>query len=311
VASPNSNPLPSIPLNSSPLESKFAEAQSRLGTKRQKLLRSIIENSEETCFLSSRELAKRFDVDAATVVRSVQALGYTGFADFTRDLRQHFISRTSPYVALKAATREKRSIKDHIDHSIDKALDNLNLLRSQLDRNQVIQWAKQIHRSRKIMIVGVDLAASLAYHLAYGLSSLGIDAEAPVGSEGSLQHKVKVLTKKDLLVAISFGQCLRVTVEALLRANKLGVKTFGITDSDSTPIARYSANYLLASTASPSFINSYAAPSVIINTILVACAHVNPKRSLNQLRATNKEYLSGPRWYYEPKRLNSDSDNNR
>lgn len=296
---------------SSALESRFTEAQSRLGSKRQKLIRSIIENSEETCFLSSRELAKRFDVDAATVVRSVQALGYTGFADFTMDLRQHFLSRTSPYVALKAATQEKRSIKDHIDHSIDKALDNLNLLRSHLDRNQVIDWARQIHRSRKILIVGVDLAASLAYHFAYGLSSLGLDAEAPIGSEGSLQHKVKVLTKKDLLIAISFGQCLRVTVEALLRADKLGVKTFGITDSDSTPIARYSSSHLIASTASPSFINSYAAPGVVINTILVACAHVKPKRSLHQLRATNKEYLSGPRWYTEPKRSNSDSENNR
>jgi DNA-binding MurR/RpiR family transcriptional regulator len=226
------------------------------------------------------------------------------------DLRQHFLSRTTPYTALKAATQEKRSLKDHIDHSIDKSMDNLNLLRSHLDRNRVIEWAKEIHRSRKILIVGVDLAASLAYHFAYGLSALGFDAESPVGSEGILQHKVKALSNKDLLVAISFGQCLRVTVEALLRANKLGVPTFGITDSDSTPIARHSRSHMVAATASPSFINSYAAPSVLINTILVACALINPKRSLHQLRVTSKEYLSGQRWY-EPKRSNADSDDHQ
>ena len=33
--------------------------------------------------LISRELAKRYSVDAATVVRTVQALGYKCFADFS------------------------------------------------------------------------------------------------------------------------------------------------------------------------------------------------------------------------------------
>jgi DNA-binding MarR family transcriptional regulator len=88
------------------LESRFAEARSQLGPHRQQLIRAILENCEETCFLSSRELAKRYSVDAATVVRTVQALGYKGFADFSVDLRQHFMTRITPYTALKAATRE-------------------------------------------------------------------------------------------------------------------------------------------------------------------------------------------------------------
>ncbi|MCI0616825.1 hypothetical protein L0244_27925, partial [bacterium] len=74
------------------LESRFNVARSRLGPQRQKLIRSILDNSEETCFLSSRELGKLYDVDAATIVRAVQALGYSGFADFTFDLRQHFLA---------------------------------------------------------------------------------------------------------------------------------------------------------------------------------------------------------------------------
>lgn len=283
------------------LEARFTEAQSRLGPTRQQLIRDILENCEETCFLSSRELAKRYNVDAATVVRTAQALGYKGFADFAVDLRRHFVSRITPYTVLKAATEEKRSVADHINHCLDKALDNLNALDSDLDRNRVIELARLINRSRRILIVGADLAASLAYYLAYALVALGFDAEAPVGSEGSLQHKVKGLTAKDMLIAISFGQCLRVTVEAAQRASKQGVATFGITDSDTTPIARYCDSYLVASTASPSFLSSYVAPMALINAILVACAHINPKRSLTQLKPTDKEYLSGPRWYREPK----------
>lgn len=284
-----------------PLESRFAEARTQLGPQRQQLIRSILDHCEETCFLSSRELAKRYNVDAATVVRTVQALGYEGFADFTADLRQHFVARITPYTALKAATKEKRSVADHIDRSLEKTADNLNALNANLDRNQVIELAQLIHRSRRILVVGGDLAVSLAYYLAYALSALGFDAEAPLGSEGNLQHKIKILTGKDLLIAISFGQCLRVTVEAALQAGKQGVTTFGITDSDTTPLARHCTAYLVASTACPSFIGSYAAPSALLNAVLVACAHLNPKRSLTQLKPTNKDYLSGPRWYREPK----------
>lgn len=283
------------------VEARFAESRGRLGARRQKLIRSILDDFQETCFLSSREVAKRYQVDAATIIRSVQALGYKRYADFSMELRELLLTRVNPYTVLKAATREKRSVEDHINHSIDKALDNLSTLRSDLDRSRLIGLAKQILRARKVVVVGADMAASIANFLAYGLVALGFDAEAPVASEGTLQHKIQGLTSRDLVIAISFGQCLRVTVESAINARKMGAPTFGITDSDTTPIARYCQNHIVTTTASHSLLGSYAAPMVLINALHVACAHLNPKRSLDQLRPVGKEYSTGARWYREPK----------
>ncbi len=291
---------------SSALEARFAQAQSGLNPRRQQLVRAILDSADETCFLSSRELAKRYRVDATTILRATQVLGYQSYADFSADLRQHFVARITPYTALKAATREKRSVADHIDHALEKALDNINTLKSDLDRQRIIELAKLIKRSRRVLVLGLDFAASLADHLAYGLSALAFDAESPTGSTGNLQHKVDVLTPKDVLVAISFGQCLRDTVEAVLQARKQGVPTFGITDSDTTPIARYCDAHVVASVVSPSFLNSYVAPTAVINAIHVACAHIDPKRALTRLRPTDREYAAGPRWYREPKGSNGD-----
>ena len=288
----------------SPVEDRFARARLRLNPRRQRLLRAILDSSDETCFLSSRELAKRYDVDATTILRTTQVLGYKSFADFAADLRQHFVARITPYMALKAATKEKRSVADHIDHAMDKALENLNVLKSDLDRQRLIELARLIKRSRRVLVVGLDFASALAYYLAYGLNALGFDAEAPVGSSGNLQYKVKGLTSKDLLIAISFGQCLRETVESLLRAKRQGVPTFGITDGETTPIARHADSYLVALVASPSFLNSYVAPMAAITAIHVACAHIDPKSSLTRLRPTDREYASGTRWYREPKSNN-------
>src|SRR5256885_2221041 len=289
--------------NASPsaLESRFAKARIQLNPRRQRLLRAILDSADETCFLSSREMAKRFHIDATTILRTTQVLGYEGFAGFAADLRQHFVSRINPYTVLKAATKEKRSVADHIDHSLEKAIDNLNILKSDLDRQSVIALAKLIKRSRHVVVVGLDFASSLSYYLAYGLLALGFDADAPIGSSGNLQYKVEALTSRDVLVAISFGQCLRDSVEAVLRARKQRVPTFGITDSGTSPIARYCDAHLIAPVVSPSFLNSYVAPMAAISAIHVACAHVDPRRSLNRLRPTDREYAAGHRWYREPK----------
>src|ERR1044071_7035332 len=131
----------------SALEARFADAAQQLNPRRQRLVRAILDSADETCFLSSREMAKRFHIDATTILRTTQVLGYGSFADFAADLRRHFVERITPYTALKAATREKRSIADHIDHSLDKAIESLNILKSEMDRQSLIGLARLIKRS--------------------------------------------------------------------------------------------------------------------------------------------------------------------
>jgi DNA-binding MurR/RpiR family transcriptional regulator len=283
-----------------PLEIRFAKSQAKLSSSRKKMLGMILENPGDTFFLSSRELAKRYDVDAATVVRTIQALGYAKFAEFAADLRSHFIMRITPYTALKAASQERRSPADRIRHGIEMDLRNMQSLRTTLDPERIIALSKLVKRARRIMVVGIDLAASLSWHLAYGLVHLGFPADAPVGGTGNVQRRVRTLTSKDLLIAISFGQCLRETVEAAMRAKKQGVPTFGITDSERTPIARVCDSFCLASVASPSFGSSYVAPMSVLGAILIACAHTQTSRTLALLRRSAEEDSADHRWYWVP-----------
>jgi DNA-binding MurR/RpiR family transcriptional regulator len=103
------------------------------------------------------------------------------------------------------------------------------------------------------------------------------------------------------LIAITFGRGLRETVEAVQRAKEKDVPTFGITDSNKSPLAKFCERYLIASTDRSSFLDSYVAPISVINAILVACAHIKPKRALEWLEQSDKEYESGKRWYREDK----------
>jgi len=280
-----------------PLEERFRSAEGRLNHSRKKLIRAILENPDDTFFLSSRELAKRYNVDAATIVRTIQALGYEKYADFAADLRSHFITRITPYTVLKAASREKRTLANRIQHSVEMDVRNLHDLHSGLDTEKIIAVARRINRARRILVVGIDLAATLSWQLAYGLTALGLAAEAPVGSAGNVQRRVRTLTRQDMLIAISFGRCLRETVEAAQRAKVQGVPTLGITDGAQTPVAKACDVSCFASIASPSFGGSYAAPVSLVGAIMVACAHTQTARSLEILKQSEQEDRNGRRWY--------------
>ena len=170
------------------------------------------------------------------------------------------------------------------------------------DAGGVTDLAKKIHKASHILVVGVDLAASLSWLLAYALVPLGFSAEAPVGSAGNVRHKVRVLGKNDLLIVISFGRCLRESVEAAISARERGVPTFGITDGPATPVALHCDRSLIVTVGSPLFTGSYVAPVALIDAILMACSQIRPTRSLAKLRQSEEEYFSGDRFYQEPAR---------
>ena len=277
------------------LESRFSDAEPKLRSSRKRLIREILDNPEDTYFLSSRALAKRYGLDPTTIVRTVQALGYKRYAEFAADLRSHFVSRITPYALMKSTMREKRSVAQHVEHTVQMDLHNVNALCSTLDVKRVLEFAKRIDRARKVLVVGVDFAAALSQLLAYALVSIGYDARSPVGSSGNLCQNVLLLEPRDLLIAFSFGRCLQDTVDSVLLAHKNGIPTFGITDSEKSPIARYCDSFLAVSIASPSFQGSYVAVVSAINATLMACTQIHPRRTLAVLQ--RKEVESRSRWY--------------
>lgn len=287
------------PTRAATLDSRFADAGPNLSSSRKKLLQQILDESDETYFLSSRDMGRRYHVNSATIIRTIQAIGYEKFAEFAHDLREHFVTKITPYTAMRSANLADLAVTDRVRQSLDKDLENLNMLRASIDADKVVELANRINLSQRIIVVGIDFAASLAWSLAYGLVRLGFDADAPIGSSGVIQNRIRILTSKDLLIAISFGRGLRETIEAAKSARRRNVPSFGITNGDATPIAKYCDSYLIASIARTSFIDSYVAPVAAINAILVACAHTQYDRSLEHLRQFEEEYASGARWYAE------------
>ena len=280
-----------------PLEQRMQRATAKLSTRRRQLLQSIMDNAEDTYYLSSRKLAQRYGVDAATIVRTIQVLGYNDYSAFLSDLRSHFVTRITQYRVMQATARKHRTADEHVLNSLELDRSNFEGLAETVPPERVVELARRLRKAQQIVVVGVDFAYSLSWLMAYGLSWLGLRAEAPMGSYGNLHHRVRALGAKDVLVAISFGRCLRVSVETAETAREHGAWTFGITDAHNSPIARACHDHWVLSVTNPIHKASYVAPVAALNALQVACAHLDSPRSLKRLREIEREEEQAGRWF--------------
>jgi DNA-binding MurR/RpiR family transcriptional regulator len=280
-----------------PLEQRLEQAEGKLSPRRKRMLLSILENAEDTYYLSSRKMAARYGVDAATIVRTIQVLGYQEFSAFLADLRSHFVTRITQYRVMQSTARKYPAVSQRVLHSLEMDRVNLEQLKESVSPAQIEELAGRLNKARLIVVVGVDFAYTLAWQMAYGLSWLGLRAEAPMGSFGNLHHRARALCRGDILVAISFGRCLRATVDAANTARKQGAWTFGITDVSTSPIARACHDHWVVSVTNPIHNGSYVAPVSLLNALQVACAHLESKRALKWVNEIEREEEVAGRWF--------------
>jgi DNA-binding MurR/RpiR family transcriptional regulator len=290
------------------LPERWQAARDKLSDGRRRLVDGILEHLDETVFLTSPELAARFETDPATVVRTVQALGYIGFADFSRDLRSYFLSKVNPYLVMEAEAEDHKGAAHHVRASLQRDLQNVQRVNDGLDPAALVELGERLGRCRHVIVVAGDLDYPVAHFLAYSLSGIGISASAPTG-EGLTLCQLRAVTPADACLGIGFRRCLRVPVDAIRAARARGAFTLAITVSESTPMARQAERSLLAPVDAESFAGSYVGPLAAINALLVSCAHANPERTLALLKPTEAEYRDGLRWYREPAQRRSDRSN--
>ncbi len=265
-----------------------------LTPRRRELIRPVIENPREFVLLSVRAAAARLQTDPATMVRVVQRMGFENYRAFQNYLHDLSIANATSLEGMEQ--NSKASIPDYLDAMIQQDIKNLNAVRATLDADRLAAVARRIHSAKRILLLGGDLAQTLVQYFEHHLAIIGLpvlEATTP----GRSLHITRAIGKGDLVIAISFRRGLRQTVEGMQRARKNGAYTLGITGTHLSPIARLSNEYFVAPVESSSFIDSYVAPTALVNTLLVACANYNREASLSFLREAAQEQRTGFRWF--------------
>jgi RpiR family carbohydrate utilization transcriptional regulator len=273
----------------------LAERIDQLSSKRQEIIRPILEHPREYVLLSVRAMAKRLQTDPATIVRIVRGLGFASYRDFQRHLHELSLAFATSLDTMQSGGRDV-SMPSHVRDSLQQDLKNVQGLKNSLDARRLVALAKRFYDSRRIVLLAGDLAAYLAHYLEYQISLLGLPIFAATSS-GRILHLVRSVTKKDLVIAISFRRGLRQTVEGARQARARGAYCVGVSDTYVSPLARECDEVFLASIESTSFGASYAAPIVLINAIFAAVGQYRRAQTLALVKEIAEEQRKGSRWY--------------
>lgn len=272
-----------------------------LGKQRKRVVKYVNDYLQTAVFLTASQLAQQVGVDAGTVVRTAQDLGYRGYGDFIESARKCFLeartpSEYTPHAIAQRSVRNEANPEQSVIAALREERHNLQQMIETIDPKKIVKLARRIIKARNTLIVGLDLARLLSQHLEYLLQALGLPARAPTAGGGQLRNHLMTVTKGDLVIAITFRRGLRETVGAAKEARTAGAYTVGLTDSRLSPLVTVCDEHILTPISSQSFAGSYNAPLAVINALVIALTKLDPERSLKVLAKINKEYESGNRW---------------
>jgi len=274
----------------SELQRRIAERYDQLSPKQRQVARFIADNEAFTAFASAAELGKAVDVDAATVVRLAQSLGFSGYAELQEVIRGRIPERLT-FVQRIEQQRQQPMDRQQLPVKVfTNDIENLNQTLNQTQPEAVDAAVEAICRADHVIVVGMGFSAAVAVFLGHGLNSLGIRTTVLTEGGSSLTITLANLRPTDLVIGVSVWRYLRDTVAALAGAAERGVPTMALTDSSVSPPARIADHVLVAATRGVGHSLSPVGLIAVVNLLLAEIAVREPERALAVLREVDRLY---------------------
>lgn len=228
-------------------EERIRQERTTMSKSFSKLSDFLLDSYVEAAFMTASELAHALNLDAATVVRFSQHLGYEGFPKLQREIRQRV--KNDLLIRPKEAEVE-RSVPGIASQAMREVLVSLQQSQQSLNTEVLEQLVERIGLSRRIVILAEGPAQPSAYSLVLFMEQGGFPVYIARSGIVDLARTVNTATSSDLLMAMEIAGTAPYISRSLEEAQKKGIPTAAIVGSASLAAARF-ADYVLAAQSHP------------------------------------------------------------
>lgn len=229
-------------------EDRIRQERSHMSKSFARLADFLLNSYIESAFMTASELAHALNLDAATVVRFSQNLGYDGFPKLQREIRQ----RVKDDLLLRP---DQAKIADSIPgiassalHEVTQALERTRISLDMVAFDKLVQL---IGKARRITVLAESAAQPTAYSLVLFLEQGGFPVYIARSGVSDLARTVNNATPQDLLIAMEVAGQTPYIAHAMGEARNRGIPTVAIVSSASLRSARF-ADVVLAAQSHPS-----------------------------------------------------------
>lgn len=236
---------------------------------------------------SATAVAERLGVSAATIVRFIAKLGYSGYADFQRELREEVSARlASPLQRLEAPHPAPAGVGsgDVATRTFNAALAALTRTYGALDRGALEEAAAALdHCKGRIWLIGEKKGRSIALYLFAQLNlclpnvSL-LSTDASFGADALLDAG-----PADVAVLIGMRRYVREGLNAANWCMSRGAKLIVLSDSATAPVFDRDCIRLVAVSSTAGAFDSYVAFMLMADMLTNAVTEINPERARTRL----------------------------
>ena len=235
----------------------------------------ILAHYDKAAFMTAQKLGKTVGVSESTVVRFATMLGCDGYPGLQRSLQDLMRSRLTAVQRIEVTSGQMDG-DDVLDRVLNLDIDRIRRTLEVTSKTDFNRAVDQIISCNTIYIMGARSSAALAEFLGYYLSLVFPRVKiVPSITTSELFERIMHIDERDVMIGISFPRYSRQTVKALDFAKHNGAKVIAVTDSASSPIAKYADSLLLARSDMASFVDSLVAPLSLINALIVAVSIKN------------------------------------
>jgi len=234
------------------------------------------DHPDEVALGTASSVAARAEVQASTLVRFAQTLGFAGFSELQGIFREHLRNRWPDYAErLKALNEGAPDVGNPLRLLFgfaDSAAASIANLKGAVHREDLEAAVGILAEARTIFIAGQRRSFCVAHYLAYALAQLGVSA-ALVDNVGGLgPEQFAGAGSGDALIAVSFSPYSPATLAQVQAARKKNVPVVVVTDTAMSPLAGMAdARFEVAESDFGSF-RSLAATFCLAMTLAVAVA---------------------------------------
>lgn len=257
---------------------------SALSARMQRVAHYIDQNRSVVLRKSALEIAKETDVSDATVIRTIQALGFEGLLDLKACLSEMLKHEQSPAVKM-ASTID--ALQDDVDQAIDlvaqEQLHAISLLTETASRQAITNAVSILRPANRIGIFGIGASGLLATYAARLFSRNGYLSYALNSTGIALAEQLLWLSKGDVLIVLINGNTHREVLSAVNEARRHDIPIIVITGKPSQPLMRLSKQMVVLPRAKGDRIPLHGQTLVCLEMIMLGLVATEPARSMHSM----------------------------
>ena len=222
--------------------------------------------------MTANRLGKVVGVSESTVVRFAMELGFDGYPGMQKAMQEMVVNRLTASQRIEVAN-DRIGDQDVVSMVLQSDADKLRQTGETVDRGEFQAAVNAILNAKRVYILGVRSAATLAGFLGYYLNYMFRDVHVVTASGASeMFEKIVGVGLDDVVIAFSFPRYSTTTAKGAQYCRSTGATVIGMTDSRLSPLGQNCDHVLLVKSDMVSLVDSLVAPLSVTNALIVAIA---------------------------------------